>query len=126
LQWLGGYLINVVDPTIWFGELIHRIQAEPGLDIATVSGLRYPAEAACIRQVSGYVVQIRRAGFNEADKQDLTERKRDHIQPDAVVLNDGTLVQLRATAELIIKDLEARRSIMGKIYRASTASTTSS
>src|SRR5206468_12297666 len=46
LQWLGGYLPKRVDGKIWYDELVHRAIADTGSELATIGGVRFPADAA--------------------------------------------------------------------------------
>lgn len=106
LQWLGGYLVNVIGGDIWFAEIVRRIQADDTLELATVGGLRYPADARQIRQAGGYIVNITRPGRRQLDHKDLTERQRELIAADATILNNGSLDQLRLSAEQFWSDLQ--------------------
>lgn len=119
LQWLGGYLVKTVDEGIWYDEIVRRIhQAESqDLELATVGGVRFPGDAERLRNAKGYIIEIKRPGLEEKDKQDLTERERDLITPDATVINDGTLEQLQQCANKIYADLKLRQ--LAKNYKAS-------
>lgn len=106
LQWLGGYLAHTVGGDIWYSELIRRIQAKDDADIVTIGGVRFPADAICIRQVGGSIISIERPDLARRDEQDLTEREVTLITPDCGIINSGSLGQLQKCAEHVVKDLQ--------------------
>ena len=110
LQWLGGFLVEKVDPGIWYDEIVRRVhQSEAeGLDLATVGGVRYPTDAERLRNANGFIIEIKRPDVTEQDLQDLTERERRLITPDSTVVNDGSLKQLGECAKGLYKDLAER------------------
>jgi hypothetical protein len=117
LQWLGGYLAAKCGGDIWYGEIIRRIQAESGLELATIGGVRFLADAQCVRQASGMIIAVDRSGWTARDKTDPTERERARIQVDSIVYNDGALTQLQACAQEVASDLKGH-NLLAK-YRAS-------
>ena len=110
LQWLGGFLVEKVDPGIWYDEIVRRIhQSEAeGLELATVGGVRYPTDAERLRNANGFILEIKRPDVAEQDLHDLTERERRLISPDSTVINDASLKQLDACATALYKDLTER------------------
>jgi len=104
LQWLGGYLVKTVGAGIWYDEIIRRIQASDGLVLATVSGVRFPGDARRIKLAGGSILEIQRPDIAIKDLQDLTERERSLIKPDAIIQNDGSLEQLERCASQVRKD----------------------
>ncbi|HVC36067.1 MAG TPA: hypothetical protein VNE40_01290 [Candidatus Dormibacteraeota bacterium] len=110
LQWLGGYLVQKVDPGIWFDEIIRRLLVMPKQPaLAIIGGVRFPADAERIRKQSGYIVEIVRSEIEFIDSQDITERQRTSIHPDCVVYNNGTLQDLRScTKQLYIDTIQGR------------------
>jgi hypothetical protein len=117
LQWLGGYLAAKCGGDIWYGEIIRRIQAEPELELATIGGVRFLADAACIKDAGGVVIAIERAGWASRDTADPTERERTRIKVDTTVYNDGSLEQLRRCAQKVASDI--KRQALPAEYRAS-------
>lgn len=105
LQWLGGYLAKHVSGDIWFDEIMRRIKAAGDFELATVGGVRFPADAAVIRRHGGKIIRIVRPAVGETDLQDLTERERSLIDADATVHNDGNLTQLKSMAAELYVDL---------------------
>ncbi len=118
LQWLGGYLVNVVDVGIWYDEIIRRIQRSATLDGATIGGVRFPGDASRIKDAGGYILTMRRPGKSAQDTQDLTERERELISPDAIIINDGSLDQLQRCAVQVVEDLRA--NALAQTYQATT------
>ncbi len=108
LQWLGGYLAHTVGGDIWYSELIRRIQTENDTDIVTIGGVRFPADAICIRQAGGSIISIQRPDIARRDEQDLTEREVTLITPDCGIINNGTLEQLRKCAAKVVADLQTQ------------------
>ena len=117
LQWLGGYLAKRVAGDIWYRELIERGGGEPGVDILTLGGVRFPADAGAIREYGGIIIGLIRPAQSEQDMKDITERERALIIPDIAVSNDGTIEQLQKVAEQIYKDVQGKQFL--KAYRAS-------
>lgn len=119
LQWLGGYLVKKVNDGIWYDEIIRRIHLAEStdLELATVGGVRFPGDAERLRNARGFIIEIKRPGMSEADKQEITERERKLITPDSVIINDGTLEQLAVCAQKVYDDLQGR--MLAKQYTAS-------
>lgn len=110
LQWLGGYLVKTVEEGIWYDEIVRRIHlaGSTDLELATVGGVRFPGDAERLRNAGGFIIEIRRPNYGEADKADLTERERKLITAETVVVNDGTLEQLERCAVKVYDDLRTR------------------
>jgi hypothetical protein len=117
LQWLGGYLAKTVSDDIWYQEIMRRIQATPNLQLATIGGVRFPADAKCVRAAGGKIISITRPRLEQTDLQDLTERERSLIQVDSIIYNDATLAQLAVCAQQVYADLISSR--LAQEYRAS-------
>lgn len=106
LQWLGGYLVVKVDPSIWYNEVMRSVQQAKadGIALCTIGGVRYPKDAEIVRNGSGQIILIRRPLIGEQDMSDPTERERNHIKPDITIMNDGGLPELVAVAQRIYAD----------------------
>lgn len=108
LQWLGGYLVQHVDAQIWYKEIIRRAykaEAE-GCKLCIVGGVRFPQDAALLRQAGGVVIKVYRPGHLQSDILDPTERERENIPVDATVMSDGTIEALERCAKDFLKDLQ--------------------
>lgn len=110
LQWLGGYLVKTVNEGIWFDELVRRLRvsATAGLELATVGGVRFPADAERLRNAGGLIIEIKRPAVEDIDTKDITERERSKINVDSRLVNDGTLDQLRRCAAQLYQDIKDR------------------
>ncbi|HET7320121.1 MAG TPA: hypothetical protein VFI84_00875 [Candidatus Saccharimonadales bacterium] len=110
LQWLGGYLVKKVDEGIWYDEIVRRIRnlSQNGTEIVIVGGVRFPGDAERLRNAGGAIVEIRRPSVAEVDVKDLTERERNLIVPDTVVVNDGSLADLAQCAPRVYRGLQLR------------------
>ena len=107
LQWLGGYLVARISDTVWYDELFRRIDLhDSDKSLVVIGGVRYPSDAACIREHNGLIVGIERP-MHEADTTDITERERSGIKPDIIVANNGSIAELQHTAEQLWFDLGA-------------------
>jgi hypothetical protein len=109
LQWLGGYLLKKIDDKVWYMEIVNRISYLPPVELVTVGGVRYPGDAECLRAVGGRILDIYRPSQPGVDAQDITERERTAITPDATVTNDGSLDNLHSCAKVVLEDLRANR-----------------
>jgi hypothetical protein len=107
LQWLGGYLPKMVDEGIWFDEIIRRVAGLKDVDLATVGGVRYVADAERIKRAGGVIVEISRPAHDEQDRLDVTERERVMLKPDARVLNSASLAALQLCARGLYDDLQS-------------------
>lgn len=117
LQWLGGYLVEKIDPGIWYNEVLRRIHAvsDAGAKLCIVGGIRYPTDAAILRSAGAKIVNIYRPGFIQSDSLDPTERERRNIDADCVIMSNGTVAELRICAEKFLHDL--RSNNLEKSYR---------
>jgi hypothetical protein len=122
LQWLGGYAVKKVSPTVWYDEIVRRIQAAQhgGAELSVVGGVRFPADAEVLRTTGATIVDILRPDVPAADihKQsahyigstnltDPTERYRSRITYDTRILNNGTVEDLQALAPTFLNDLRS-------------------
>ena len=105
LQWLGGYLVSTINEGIWYDEIVRRIHEQPDVDITTVGGVRYPADARRLVNAGGVIIQMDRQSLSDQDVTDLTERERHLIKPDAVIHNSGDLNDLQVVAGQVFNDL---------------------
>ncbi|HSE61288.1 MAG TPA: hypothetical protein VLA88_03260 [Candidatus Saccharimonadales bacterium] len=107
LQWLGGYLVTKISKTIWYDELLRRIQLRnPTTSLVIISGVRYPSDAEVVRAHGGRILRVERPG-PAIHTSDPTEAERENIQPDVTVINNGSPEQLSAAVETMWNDLAA-------------------
>lgn len=120
LQWIGGYLVQKIDPGIWYNELVRRIKAgsTAGAKLCIVGGLRFPSDAAILRSQGAIIVSLSRPGHLQSDALDPTERERQNIKPDCTILNNGSLADLQMFASHFLQDLAAKK--IDKTYHTAT------
>jgi hypothetical protein len=108
LQWLGGYLVKKVDAGIWFNEIVRKIKTaeQNGSTTAIVSGLRYPSDAEILSKAGGIIIKIERPSLSENDLQDPTENQRAGIIANSLVLNNGSLEDLKTCAKQLLNDIQ--------------------
>ena len=107
LQWLGGYFMAKISPTIWYDEIFRRIALHDArADLVVISGVRSPSDAAVIKQHGGRVIAITRPQ-TPANESDVTEASRHAIEADITIQNNGTLEQLGACIETVWNDIAA-------------------
>jgi len=97
LQWIGGFCVENISPTIWNSELLKRARkaGETGRSLVIIGGIRFNEEAVNIQSNGGVIIEVIRPAIVTQDSEDPTERQRSLINPDFEIMNNGTLDQLR-------------------------------
>lgn len=95
---------QIVAPDLWV-RLARRVIEEaiaspeffyaPGL---VISDVRFPEEAALIRELGGFVVHLRREGGPGAVREHASEQGLPFVAGDLVIYNASTVEELRAVA----------------------------
>ena len=67
------------------------------LDDVVITDVRFPNEAAMVRQLGGQIWQIRRPGYEAGGTGHASDTAGGEFGPDLVVTNGGSLEDLRAT-----------------------------
>ncbi len=108
MQWMGGYFVAKVDFGIWYKKILSMVQAEQsaGINLAVVGGLRYPQDAAILKEAGALIVEVKRPDQPEADISDATERQRQDILTDTTICNDGSLSELQTLVATLYADLK--------------------
>ena len=108
LQWLGGYLVQKVDAGIWYNQVVRLVNdAETtGCKLCIVGGLRFPTDAAILRNAGGLIVKVYRPGHLQNDMLDPTERERDNIPVDCTILSNSTMEDVKRCAAVFLKDVQ--------------------
>ncbi len=121
LQWLGGYLVKHVDSQIWFKEIIRMVHdaTTTGCEICIVGGLRYPSDAASLREANGLIIKVYRPGHLQTDMLDPTERERDNIKADCTIMSNGTVEDVKRCANQILIDIKNNK--LEVLYQTSQA-----
>lgn len=106
LQWLGGYFVAKISPTIWYDELLRRIDLhETHRDLIIINGVRYISDAAILKGRGGRIVSIKRPRVEH--QADVTESEISRIHPDITVHNNGSIADLQRLSETIWNDIAA-------------------
>lgn len=95
LQWWGDYL-RAQMPDYFVcraAEEIGRVQTP-----TVITDVRFPNEAAMVRQLGGQIWQIKRPGYEAGGTGHASDTAGDEFAPDRVVVNSGSMEDLRATA----------------------------
>lgn len=119
LQWLGGYLVQGVDPAIWQKEILSRIRqaGQQGCKLCVVGGLRYPADAAALKTMDAKIIKVYRPGHLQYDVLDPTERERENISTDCTIMSNGDVSDLNNCARAVLDDLRAGK--LQSLYQTS-------
>ncbi len=110
LQWLGGYLVQKVDPGIWYKEIVKRARSsqDKGCELCIVGGLRFPTDAAILRQAGGQIIKVYRPGYLQNDMLDPTERERENIQVDSTIMSNGSIEDVKRCAATFLEDIRSK------------------
>lgn len=121
LQWLGGYLVQKVDAGIWYNQIVRLVKdAETtGCKLCIVGGLRYPTDAAILRNAGGIIVKVYRPMHLQNDMLDPTERERDNIPVDCTIMSNGSVEDSKHCAAIFLRDVLAGN--MQSLYQTSAS-----
>ena len=89
LQWWGDYRRDQ-DPDYF----VNRLQP---VGDTVITDVRFPNEAAMVRQLGGQIWQIKRPGYEAGGTGHASDTAGEEFGPDRVLLNSGSLEDLRAT-----------------------------
>jgi cytidylate kinase len=106
LQWLGGYLVATIKPTLWFDEIFRRVDRyDNDKRLVIINGLRYPSDAETVREHDGIIIEITRPSATIVDANDITEVERTKINADTTITNSGSLDDLKHIIERLWQDI---------------------
>ena len=103
LQLTGTELFRNHFPGVWIERLKVAVQRSKNARFV-VTDVRFQDEADAIWELGGEVLRIVRPGFEESDGH-LSETELSTIKPDAVVLNQGGLEQLKIALNSALQQL---------------------
>ena len=95
LQWWGDYR-RAQDPDYFVNSLLWAIQNDGKTD-HVITDVRFPNEAALVRQLGGQLWQIRRPGYEAGGTGHASDTAGDEFAPDVVLENFGSLDDLHRT-----------------------------
>lgn len=94
LQWWGDYR-RAIDPDYFINKCRSDVVEHSEV---VITDCRFPNEAAMVRQLGGQIWQVVRPGHNPPCNGHASENDGSGFAPDVVIINNGTLEELRATA----------------------------
>lgn len=94
LQWWGDYR-RAQDPDYFVDATTLAIV--DCLDDVVITDVRFPNEAAMVRQLGGQIWQIKRPGYEAGSTGHASDTDGSEFGPDRVVVNSGSLEDLRGT-----------------------------
>jgi hypothetical protein len=108
LQWLGGFVQLNLPHGILFHELARQAESagSHGTKLSVISGVRFPADVDVIHSHRGYIVLIDRPSAPIRETDDPTERERNNLTIDSLLLNNADLKQLYNCAKKIYSDMQ--------------------
>lgn len=123
LQWIGGYLVQKIDAGIWYNQIVRLVKdaESTGCNLCIVGGLRFPTDAAILRNAGGVIVKVYRPGHLQNDMLDPTERERDNIPVDCTIMSNGTVEEAQRCAGVFLNDLKSGN--LKSTYQTSQANT---
>jgi hypothetical protein len=95
LQWWGTEYRRAQDPNYWIKQMRAKLQATPR---AAVTDVRFPNEAALVREFGGEVWRVERPGLTADGIAGHASEQVHLIEADRVIDNSGTLDDLRRMA----------------------------
>lgn len=97
LQWWGDYR-RAQDPDYFVRATREALMIDGYFhDSHVITDVRFPNEAAMVRQLGGQIWQIRRPGYEAGGTGHASDTAGDEFSPDRVIVNGGSLEDLRAT-----------------------------
>lgn len=97
LQWWGDYR-RAQDPDYFVNSLRFHLEGGHPSQPIVITDVRFPNEAALIRQLGGQLWQIRRPGYEAGGTGHASDTDGSEFRPDRVLLNGGDLEDLQVQA----------------------------
>lgn len=94
LQWWGDYR-RAQDPDYFLWKLAERRDRR---DNVVITDVRFPNEAAMVRQLGGQIWQIKRPGYEAGGTGHASDTDGSEFEPDHILANCGTPSDLQALA----------------------------
>lgn len=87
LQKVGTEMFRAEDEDVWIQFMKRNLSAMPEEARVVIGDLRFPNEAAMVKEMGGIIVRIEREGL-ESDDTHSSETLMDSIEADIVITND--------------------------------------
>lgn len=98
LQWWGDYR-RAQDPHYFVKATLRAMPPVCLGSMLVITDCRFPNEAVMVRQLGGEIWQVVRPGVTAGATGHASDTDGSQFSPDRVILNDGTLEDLRAKLE---------------------------
>lgn len=113
LQYVGTNKVRAKEPDFWVGFICKMLELFPDeWDYVLIPDCRFPNELDYLRNHGFDVVhlRVRRDGFDngltETQKAHPSETSLDHVKPDAVIHNTGSLADLTGSVLQFIRPIQ--------------------
>lgn len=100
LQALGAGARDIIDPDVWVRPAMANLTGD-----VVFTDCRYPNEWDAIKDAGGYIVRVWRPGLGPINGHE-SETAVDSLTPDHVIVNSGSLIELREHVHVLIDALE--------------------
>ncbi len=95
----GAAARDFIHPNVW---IFAALRSQPARELIAVSDVRFPNEAAAIKDSGGRLVRVERPGVGPANDIDTLLDRYDRF--DAIIRNDGTVELLHARMRSILDE----------------------
>lgn len=110
LQRLGTDAVRALDDGFWVRMGMARAaQLRAAGSPAVITDVRFPNEAAAVAEAGGIIVRVSRPGTATSGDLHPSEIAMDNYPADSVLLNDGTLDDLRQDVAAFVRYLRTSR-----------------
>lgn len=104
MQTLGTEWRDTIDRKLWSNLWAKKAELLISTGYAVVvTDCRFIHEAAMVRNMGGYIVRIERPTHRNDDPH-ISEQEMLLIEPDEIVINDGTISKLHRKAEAMLRE----------------------
>ena len=102
-------MVQKIDAGIWYNQIVRLVKdaESTGCKLCIVGGLRFPTDAAILRNSGGLIIKVYRPSHLQNDMLDPTERERDNIPVDSTIMSNGTMEDVKRCAAVFLRDAMA-------------------
>lgn len=92
--------------SVWINLVMQRTEQRTKQNINTViTDVRFKHEFNAVKQAGGYIIEIKRPN-NESNDNHRSETEIETLKPDFTIVNDGTIFDLEAAMESLLKEIQ--------------------
>jgi phosphomevalonate kinase len=99
MQWWGSEFRRTDDPYYWVKKMVEWVNAYTTAGdnkVIMIPDTRFTNELHLVQAQGGYLIKVVRPGFDSSDNHSSEQEWQDFQDWNYVIINDGTLDQLRA------------------------------